>query len=105
MKAVLRYLEPSMHKHVEQCLHQYLYAFCSFCNKGNKKLPPFSRTYSKKLQEPGVMIIVSRSKLIIEPECQMVEHALLKLHSHLTNPDAFFQQENVEGEEKQTQLK
>lgn len=51
------------------------------------------------------MIIVSRSKLIIEPECQMVEHALLKLHSHLTNPDAFFQQENVEGEEKQTQLK
>ena len=99
VKAVLRY-ESNMHKSVEQYVRQLLHAFCSFCNERHLKSPPFSGTYSAKLQEPGVMKIICRNKLIIEPKGQMVEHALPKLHSHLTNPDAFSQQENDETEEK-----
>ena len=40
------------------------------------------------------MEIVSREKLIIESYGEMVEYALSKLRSHLTNHNAFFQQKN-----------
>ena len=47
------------------------------------------------------MKIVSRNKRIIEPYGGMIEHASFsKLLSHLTNPDAFSQQENDQVEEE-----
>ena len=42
--------------------------------------------------------IAGREKLVIEPYGEMVEHALSKQLSHLTNHDAFSQQENEEEE-------
>ena len=47
------------------------------------------------------MKIVSRNKRIIEPYGGMIEHvSFSKLLSHLTNPDAFSQQENDQVEEE-----
>ena len=49
-----------------------------------------------KLQELGVMDIINRNRSIMEPFSEIVEEALANLTAHLTNPDAFSQQENDE---------
>ena len=64
LKAVLRYHEPSIQKSLEQYAH-HLHAFYPFRNEGHLTSPPLLGFYYEKLQEPGVMKIVSRKKSII----------------------------------------
>ena len=53
--------------------------------------------YFAKLQEPGLMDIINRSKAIMEPFGEIVDHqALSNLRSDVTNPDSFSQQKNDE---------
>ena len=96
VKADLRYRQSSPTKHIEQYLHQMLFSFYPFRDKEQLKSPPFMGSYVMKLQEPGVMDIINRNRSVMEPFSEIVEEALANLTAHLTNPDAFPQQENNE---------
>ena len=60
-----------------------------------------TKTYFAKLQEPGIMDIVSRSKTIMKPFSETVDQTSLNIRSDVTNRDSFTQQEN---DEVQTEL-
>ena len=47
-----------------------------------------------KLQKPGIMDIINRNRSVVKPFSEIAEEALTNLSAHLTNPDAFSQQEN-----------
>ena len=91
VKAVLRYHQPSLTKHIEQYVDHLLFPFYPFQDEEQLKSPPFTGSYVMKLQEPGVMDIIDRIKSVIEPFSETVEEALANLTAHLTNPDAFSQ--------------
>ena len=96
VKVVLRYHQPSPIKHIEQYAHHLLFSFYSFWDEEQLKSPPFMDSYVTELQEPGVMDIINRNRSVMEPFSEIVEEALANLTAHLTNPDAFSQQENDE---------
>ena len=96
VKAVLRYHQPSPTKHIEQYAHHLLFSFYSFRDEEQLKSPPFMDSYVMELQEPGVMDIINRNRSVMEPFSEIVEEALANLTAHLTNLDAFSQQENDE---------
>ena len=93
-KAVLRYHQPSPTKHIEQYADHLLLSFYPFRVEEQLKSPPFTSSYVMQLQKPGVMDIINRNRFVIETFSKIVEEALANLTAHLTNPDAFSQQEN-----------
>ena len=62
VKAVLRYNQRSLQKHIEQYSHHLLFTFYSFRHEEHLKPPSNKGTYFAKLQEPGVMDIINRNK-------------------------------------------
>ena len=93
VRAVLRY-QPNPQKSIEQYAHHLLFTFYLFRDEVYLKSPPMTETYFAKLQEPGVMDIISKNKAIMEPFSKIVDETLSNLRSDLTNPDSFSQQEN-----------
>ena len=96
VNAVLRYHQPSSTKHIKQYAHHLLFLFYPFGDEEQLRCPPFTGSYVMKLQEHGVIDIINRKRSIMEPFSEIVEEALANLTAHLTNPDAFSQQENDE---------
>ena len=72
------------------------FTFYPFCDEEYLKSLPMTGTYFAKLQEPGVMDIISRNKAIMEPFSEVVDQVLSNLLSDVTNPDSFSQQVNDE---------
>ena len=98
VKCVLRYYVPNQHKYPEKYAHHLLFMFYPFRSEEDLKSAD-SNTYSDKLKEPSVMDLINRNKNIFEPYGDLVDSALLNLHtSLLTNQDAFSQQENDQVE-------
>ena len=99
VKAVLRYHVPNHHKYPEKYAHHMLFMFYPFRNEQDLKSKN-TATYSEKLQEPGVLDIINRNKQVFEPYGDLVESALLNLHTNLTfNQDSFADQENGQVEQ------
>ena len=71
-----------------------LYSFYPFGNEEELKSPPVTGSYRAKLLEPGVIDIINRNKPTIEPFSELVDQALLSVHSDIQSHDAFSQQEN-----------
>ena len=57
------------------------------------KSPPITGSYRAKLLEPRVINIINRSKATMEPFSELVDQALLSVHSDIHFHDAFSQQE------------
>ena len=54
-------------KNIEQYAYHLLFTFYPFRDKVYLKSPAMTGTYFVKLQEPGLMDIISRNRAIIEP--------------------------------------
>ena len=99
VKAISRYYLPNRHKDPEKYAHHILFMFSPFRNEEVLKSSN-TGTYSEKLQEPGILDIVNQNKQIFEPYGDLVDSALLNLHTNLTpNHDSFANQENDEVED------
>ena len=85
---------------MEQYVHHFLFVFYPFRNEEHLKSLPFSVIYNQKSQEPSMMEIVCRNKILTEPCGEMVDQASSNLQSYLTNADACSQQENNELKEE-----
>ena len=79
-------------KNIEQYAHHLLFTFYPFRDEAYLKSPPITGTYFAKLQEQGIMDIISKNK----PFNEIVDQALSNLRSDVINPDSFSQQENDE---------
>ena len=55
------------------------------------KSPPTTGSYRAKLLEPRVINIINRSKATMEPFSELVDQALLSVHSDINSHDAFEQ--------------
>ena len=89
VKAVLRYHVPNCHKHLEKYAHHLLFMFYPFRNEQDL-MSDNSGTYCEKLQEPGIIDIINRNKLVFEPYGNLVESTLLNLRTNLaSNQDSY----------------
>ena len=95
-KAVLRYFQPSPSKAFETYAYHLYFSFYPFRNEEELKSPPVTGSYRAKLFKPGVINIINRNKATMEPFCELVDQALLSVHSDIHSHDAFSQQENDE---------
>ena len=94
VKAVLRYYVPNRHKYPKKYAHHLLFMFHPFRNEDDLKSTVLG-SYNEKLQEPGILEVVNRNKLIFEPHGDLVDTALLNLRTDLLhNSDAYSNQEN-----------
>ena len=96
VKAVLRYYQPNPNKAFETYAHLLSVSFYPFRNEEELKSPPVTGSYRAKLLEPGVINIINRNKATMEPFSELVDQALLSVHSDIHSYDAFSQQENDE---------
>ena len=77
-----------------------LFSFYLFRNEEELKSPPVIGSYQVKLLEPGVINIINRNKATVEPFSELVDQALLGVHSDIHSHDGFPQQENDEFHEQ-----
>ena len=96
VKAVLRYYQPNPNKAFETYAHLLPLSFYPFRNEEELKSPAVTGSYRAKLLEPGVINIINRNKATMEPFSELVDQALLSVHSDIHSHDAFSQQENDE---------
>ena len=94
VKAVLRYYQPNPNKASETYAYHCLFSFYPFRNEEKLKSPPVTGSYQAKLLEPGMINIINRNKATMEPFSELVDQALLSVHSDIHSQDAFSQQEN-----------
>ena len=95
-KAVLRYYQPNPSKAFETYAYHLLFSFYPFRNEEELKSPPVTGSYGAKLFEPGVINIINRSKATMELFIELVDQAMLSVHSDIHSHGAFSQQENYE---------
>ena len=96
VKAVLRYYQSNPNKTSETYSYRLLFLFYPFRNEEESKLPPVTGSYRAELLEPGVINIINRNNTTMEPFSELVDPALLSVHSDIHFHDAFSQQENDE---------
>ena len=96
VKAVLRYYQPNPNKAFETYAHHLSLSFYPFRNEEELKSPAVTGSYRAKLLEPGVINIINRNKATMEPFSELVDQALLSVHSDIHSHDAVSQQENDE---------
>ena len=96
VKAVLRYYQPNPNKAFETYAYLLSVSFYPFRNEEELKSPPVTGSYRAKLLEPGVINIINRNKATMEPFSELVDQALLSVHSDIHSHDAVSQQENDE---------
>ena len=77
-----------------------LFSFFPFRNDEELKSLPVTGSYRAKLLGPGVINIINRNKATMEPFSELVDQALLSVHSDIHSHDAFSQQENDENYEQ-----
>ena len=70
--------------------------FYAFHNEEELKLPPVTGSYRAELLEPGVINIINRNNATMEPFSELVDQALLSVHSDIHSHNAFSQQEKDE---------
>ena len=73
-----------------------LFSFYPFRNEEKLKPPTVTGSYRPKLLKPGVINIMNRNKARMEPFSELVDQALLSVHSDIHSHYAFSQQENDE---------
>ena len=100
VKAVLWYHEPNPNNAFETYAYHLLFSFYLFRNEEELKSPPVIGSYQVKLLEPGVINIINRNKATVEPFSELVDQALLGVHSDIHSHDGFSQQENDEFHEQ-----
>ena len=93
VKAVLQYYQPNPNKAFETYAYHLFYPFR---NEEELKSPPVTGSYRAKLLESGVINIINRNKATMEPFSELVDQALVSVHSDIQSHDAFSQQENDE---------
>ena len=96
VKTVLRYYQLNPNKVFETYAYHLIFSFYPFRNEEELKSPPVIGSYQDKLLEPGVINVINRNKAAMEPFTELVDQALLSVHSDVHSHDAFSQQENDE---------
>ena len=92
---VLRLYEPNRNKHPEEFAHHLLMLYMPFRNED--ELLSENNSYIEKLNEPGVLNIINRNRLLIHPYSDLVDEALVRFRNDMTiNLNDFEQQENDE---------
>ena len=88
--------QPNPNKAFETYAHHLLFPFYPFRIEEESISPPVTGIYWAILLVPEVMNIINRSKATMKPFSELVDQALLSVHSDIHSHDSFSQQENDE---------